>query len=191
LQARQLAERHNYVLWEAMSSIVLGAVRVARGDTPAGLNDFENAGRILTEMEYILWQPFYLTEIGHGHACAGALDIAFERFDEALVMVARTEEYFWAPEIYRRKAIWLLRTDNPEAAEKAWIQAIDVASQHNHRAGALRAATDLAQHWISIDRASDAHELLHPIHAVFEEGFDTVDLADAKSALDSAANIGY
>ncbi len=188
LQARQLAVRHNYVLWEAMSCMVLGSVRIARGDIPAGLNDLQNAGRILTEMEYKLWLPFYLTEIGHAHGCAGALDIAFERFDEALAMVARTDEYFWAPEIHRRKAFWLLRTDNPDAAEKAWIQAIDTASQHDHRASGLRAATDLAQHWISIGRTSDAHELLHPIHTAFEEGFDTADYVDARSALDSASS---
>jgi len=168
--------------------MVLGSARVARGDTPAGLNDLQNAGRIMTEMEYTLWQPFYLTEIGHGHGCAGALGIAFERFDEALAMVARTEEYFWAPEIHRRKAFWLLRTDNPDAAEKSWIQAIDIASQYDHRASGLRAATDLAQHWISIGRTSDAHELLHPIHTAFEEGFDTADHVDARSVLDSASS---
>ena len=48
----------------------------------------------------------------------------------------------------------------------------------------LRAATSLARLWSDEGKRAKARELLAPIHGWFTEGFDTLDLKEAKALLD-------
>jgi predicted ATPase len=48
----------------------------------------------------------------------------------------------------------------------------------------LRAATSLARLWRDQNRSVEAVDLLAPIYAWFTEGFDTIDLKEAKALLD-------
>jgi predicted ATPase len=51
----------------------------------------------------------------------------------------------------------------------------------------LRAATSLARLWGEQGRRSEARDLLAPVFGWFTEGFDTVDLKEAKALLDQLA----
>ena len=42
----------------------------------------------------------------------------------------------------------------------------------------------MARLWLSQDKQRAAHDLLAPIYGWFTEGFDTLDLKDAKAPLD-------
>jgi predicted ATPase len=48
----------------------------------------------------------------------------------------------------------------------------------------LRAATSLARLWQSQGKRQDAYDLLAPVYGWFTEGFDTLDLKEAKALLD-------
>jgi predicted ATPase len=48
----------------------------------------------------------------------------------------------------------------------------------------LRAATSLARLWRHQKRGAEACDLLAPVYGRFTEGFDTLDLRDAKALLD-------
>ena len=48
----------------------------------------------------------------------------------------------------------------------------------------LRAATSLSRLWAEQGKVRDAHALLSGVYDWFTEGFDTVDLSDAKSLLE-------
>jgi predicted ATPase len=50
-----------------------------------------------------------------------------------------------------------------------------------------RAALELARHQIEQGKRDDARELLAPVYGWFTEGFDTLDLKDAKALLDALA----
>jgi predicted ATPase len=49
----------------------------------------------------------------------------------------------------------------------------------------LRAATSLARLWGERGRQTEARELLAPVYGWFTEGFDTLDLKEAKGLLDT------
>ena len=51
----------------------------------------------------------------------------------------------------------------------------------------LRAATSLARLWRDQGKPQQARELLAPDYGWFTEGFDTLDLKDAKALLDALA----
>ena len=48
----------------------------------------------------------------------------------------------------------------------------------------MRAATSLAELWCEQGRRGEARDLLEPVYGWFTEGFDTVNLKQAKRLLD-------
>jgi predicted ATPase len=48
----------------------------------------------------------------------------------------------------------------------------------------LRAAMSMARLWRDQDKSQQARELLAPVYGWFTEGFDTLDLKEAKALLD-------
>jgi hypothetical protein len=48
----------------------------------------------------------------------------------------------------------------------------------------LRAVTSLARLWLDHGKRDEARELLAPVYGWFTEGFDTLDLKEAKALLD-------
>jgi predicted ATPase len=64
-------------------------------------------------------------------------------------------------------------------------QALDIARRQETKSWELRAATSLARLWQAQDKRQDAYELLAPVYEWFTEGFDTVDLTDARSLVEA------
>ncbi len=52
-----------------------------------------------------------------------------------------------------------------------------------HAETCFHQALDIARLWQQQDKRQDAHDLLAPVYGRFTEGFDTVDLKDAKALL--------
>ena len=69
-------------------------------------------------------------------------------------------------------------------AEAAYVRAIEIARTQQARALELRAATSLARLGREQRRADDARLLLQNPYSWFTEGFDTMDLREAKALLD-------
>jgi predicted ATPase len=57
-------------------------------------------------------------------------------------------------------------------------------SQQQGKSWELRAAMSLARLWRDQGKVLQARELLAPMYGWFTEGFDTIDLREAKSLLD-------
>jgi predicted ATPase len=58
------------------------------------------------------------------------------------------------------------------------------ARQQQARSAELRAATSLARLWRDQGKREEACDLLAPVYGWFTEGFDTLDLKEAKALLD-------
>jgi len=68
--------------------------------------------------------------------------------------------------------------------EACFARAIARTRQQGAKSLELRAATSLARLWRDEGRRNEACELLAPVRAWFSEGFDTLDLKNAKALLD-------
>ena len=66
-------------------------------------------------------------------------------------------------------------------AESLWLRAIDLARSQD--AKELRAAMDLAGLWQAQGKKTKARDILTAVYNWFTEGFDTLDLKDAKALL--------
>ena len=70
---------------------------------------------------------------------------------------------------------------------KSWFQqSLAAAREQGARLSELRAALRLARLYVRRGRESEARDLLAPVYAAFNEGFDTPDLVEAKSLLQNA-----
>jgi predicted ATPase len=62
-----------------------------------------------------------------------------------------------------------------------------VAQKQQAKAYELRAAMSMARLWRDQGKRQQAHDLLAPVYAWFTEGFDTLDLKQAKESLNELA----
>jgi predicted ATPase len=65
--------------------------------------------------------------------------------------------------------------------------ALTVSRQQQAKSWELRAAMSMARLWRDQSKRDQARELLAPVYGWFTEGFDTLDLKEAKALLDELA----
>ena len=81
----------------------------------------------------------------------------------------------------------LRRQGNSPAAEELYRKALNIAAKQEVKLWELRAAISLARLRRDQGKPAAARELLAPVYGWFTEGFDTLDLKDAKALLDELA----
>ena len=102
-------------------------------------------------------------------------------------MVERTGERFWEGELHRLKGTLLLaRSAEPQAeAEACFQQALAIARRQQARSWELRAALSLSRLWQQQGKRDAARALLAEVYGWFTQGFDTVDLQEARALLEA------
>jgi len=92
-------------------------------------------------------------------------------------------------EIYRMAGEIVLMSPESDAAkaEAYFERALAIARAQQAKSWELRAATSMARLWRDQGKRKEARELLAPVYAWFTEGFDTLDLRQAKTLLDELA----
>ena len=79
-----------------------------------------------------------------------------------------------------------LMSPEPETAkaEAYFERALSVARRQQAKSWELRAAMSMARLWRDQGKRDEARDLLAPVYGWFTEGFDTLDLKEAKALLD-------
>jgi predicted ATPase len=127
-----------------------------------------------------------LSNLATSYASLGRLEDAWRCVGEAMRAVATTKEKWFEAEVHRIAGdIALLSPERDAAKAEAYFErALAVARRQQAKSFELRAAMSLARLWREQGRQQQAHELLAPVYGWFTEGFDTLDLKDAKALLD-------
>ena len=106
---------------------------------------------------------------------------------EAAQIIETSEERYSEAEVHRLRGELLTATGDRTAAEQSYHQALAVADRQCAKLFELRAATSLARLWRDQGKRPEARDLLAPVYGWFTEGFDTLDLKEAKALLDELA----
>ena len=106
---------------------------------------------------------------------------------EGLEIADATGEHKWDAELHRLTGTVLLADNKLDEGQASLQHAIRVAQAQQAKSLELRAARDLARLWGERGRRAEARDLLAPVYGWFTEGFDTVDLKEAKALLDQLA----
>jgi predicted ATPase len=128
--------------------------------------------------------PHYTDLLASACEIAGQIEDGLTQLDNALRIVERTGERWFAAELNRHKGQLLLRQGHSEAAEELYRKALNIAWEQEAKLWELRAAASLARLRRDQGRRAEARGLLAPVYGWFTEGFDTPDLKEAKALLD-------
>jgi class 3 adenylate cyclase/predicted ATPase len=133
-----------------------------------------------------LWMPAYLSHLAKSHAQLGQCDEACRRIGEAMTTVETTKEKWIKAEVFRTAGEIALMSREPDAAkaEAYFGRALAVAREQQAKSWELRTVTSMARLWCDQGKRRQAHDLLAPVYGWFTEGFDTLDLKEAKALLD-------
>ena len=131
------------------------------------------------------WLPFNLLHLARAHAELGQFEEAWRCIDEALARVEKTKEKWCEAEVHRTVGDIELMSParDPAKAEAHFERALTVARSQRAKSWELRAATSLARLWRDQGKRDQARDLLAPVYGWFTEGFDTLDLKEAKALL--------
>jgi hypothetical protein len=120
----------------------------------------------------------------------GKIEEGLSTLEEALTLVSQTGEGHHEAELYRLKGELLLRCEVREGkpvrereAEKCFRQAITIAREQLAKAWELRAMVSLFRLFLRQGRAAEVRPLFYETYQWFSEGFDTVDLSEARDLL--------
>ncbi|MGH7842175.1 MAG: hypothetical protein ACREQT_11735 [Candidatus Binataceae bacterium] len=132
-----------------------------------------------------LRRPFFLCLLGEAYVETGRLDEGLSVLAEAEAAAGR-EEHEHEPEVHRLKGESLLRRDESNTAEarSCFERAIEIARNQSAKSWELRATASLARLRAKQGRREEARRMLAEIYGWFTEGFDTLDLKEAKGLLD-------
>jgi predicted ATPase len=116
----------------------------------------------------------------------GQFNDAWRRIGEMMTAVQTTKESWWEADLHRISGEVALKSPEPDAAkaEAYFERALAVARQQQAKSLELRAAMSMARLWRDQGKPQQARELLAPVYGWFTEGFDTLDLKEAKALLD-------
>ena len=130
----------------------------------------------------------WLTHLAGAYGRLGHPFEGLSRLTEAGEIIEATDERHHEAEVYRLRGDLMNATGDQEAAERSYRRAIRAAERQNAKALEVRAATCLARLWRDQGKRKEARDLLAPVYGWFTEGFDTLDLKEAKALLDELAS---
>jgi len=133
--------------------------------------------------------PRTLAHLATAHAELGQFDDAWRCIEEAITAAERTKETWFEAEVNRVAGEITLKSPEPDTAkaEACFERALAVARGQQAKSWELRASTNLARLWRDQGKRDAARALLAPVYGWFTEGFDTLDLKEAKALLDELA----
>ena len=182
---------HGSPLSVANAMILQGWALIADGNLENGASRLRDGLMRWRRSGSIVYAPYRLSRVADGLLLADKADEAKELLAEAAAIVRETGEQWSAAEVERLTGLALSRPSgglfDPKQGEEHLGRAVVMANQRGFRLTELRAATSLARLWRDCGRRSEAHDLLSPVYHWFTEGFDTLDLKEAKALLEELA----
>jgi predicted ATPase len=179
-----LATQHKFPHWLAVMGFVRGRLQVERGQTQEGISQMAQSLATYQAIGTEDIRSMLLALLAEGYGKAGQAHEGLDRLSEATAFVQETGERFYEAEIHRLQGELLLMQGNEAEAEASFDRAIEVARRQSAKSWELRAAMRLARLWGRQGRADEARQVLAGVYGWFSEGFDTLDLREAKALLE-------
>ena len=188
-EAIALADEKGAFLWKGAAMAFLGCTFAFSGETSNAVETIASGIAACRAAGSTVWKPLHLLGLARAHAQLGQFDEARRAIGEAITTAATTKEQWCEAELHRAAGEIALTSPEPDMAKaQAYFdRALAVARAQEAKSWELRAATSLARLWRDQGKRDAARGLLAPVYGWFTEGFDTLDLKEAKALLDALA----
>jgi predicted ATPase len=171
------------------SAFFQGVARRLRGEHGDGMAEMTRAAEQVRVQGVLNLRSFLTVLIADAEADCGEIEAALASVNEALISASQTRERWFEAEAQRIQGEILLKREpvDTAAAEQAFRNALAIAQKQKARSFELRAAMSMARLWRDQGKRDEARDLLAPVYGWFTEGFDMLDLKEAKVLLDELA----
>ncbi len=201
-----LASEHGLVLYGAMAPIVRGWAQLGRRGEEEPIEQMRQGLAAWQTTGAQLMRPHFLALLAEAlEPTGGDNDEGLRVLEDALAIIESTGERCYQAELYRLKGERLLaraiREDGLQAAageqsvidssssallaaERCFTQALTIARRQKGQSLELRAAMSLARLCREQGTGDTGLDLVATVYGRFTEGFDTLDLREAKALVD-------
>jgi predicted ATPase len=199
-----LTSEHGFAQRLAHGMILLGAALAVQGQAAEGIAQMRQGLAAKRATGARLGEVVDLGWLAEAHRQEGQVDEGLRVVAEALAIADAIGNRGEVPPLYRLKGeLLLLQAAGRQGvsgipiatqtsplqieAEACFRQALDITRHQQAKLHELRAAMSLSRLWQQQGKRTKARELLAPIYGWFTEGFDTLDLQEARALLDTLA----
>jgi predicted ATPase len=180
----------------AWGTILRGWALAMQGQGQAGIAQIHQGVADTRAAGSGVFRTYQLTLLAEAYDAVGETEAGLAVLAEAAALVEQTEERFWEAEIYRLTGELLLKTEgagrsrsavegmqDADSPEGCFLKAIKIARRQEAKSLELRATVSLARLWQQQGKQDQTRRMLSDIYGWFTEGFDTIDLQQAKALL--------
>ena len=186
-----LAHETGEPYFKALGLMIQGLVYASGADSPAAVGRLKSALSAYRSMEATLFtRQTYCrtlqkrTRVSGNSTMPGAALTTRSRPSKRAKNVCAKPTFFAS----QGKLRWSSPERDAAKAEAYFDRALEVARSQQAKSWELRAATSKARLLRDQCRRTEAQDLLAPVYSWFTEGFDTLDLKEAKTLLDELAS---
>jgi len=180
-----VAKEQGFPFWLAEGLLHHGFSQLLENQSEASLQSLQAGLDVFNMTGAKLSLCHFYTMFAEAHLLAGATDEALRRIDDAASASATNGNAFYLAEIHRLRGEIMLAEKQTEKAESSFQQSLEVARAQHARSWELRTTMSLCRLRQRQNRRPEAHRALAAVYDWFQEGFQTPDLVDAKTLLDT------
>src|SRR5262245_4363820 len=183
--AMAVATDQKFPQYLARTMPLLGWAWAACGNREEGITQIQQGLATFQATGVARDRPYHLALLAEVCAQGGQTTAGLEALAEAFVTLPKSGARWWEAELYRLRGELLLQhaVAQPEEAEACFQQALDIARRQQAKSLELRAVMSLSRLWQRQGKRAEGYELLALVYGWFTEGFDTLDLQEAKALL--------
>jgi predicted ATPase len=191
------SREHGFAKWLAVGIALRGWALTQQGAVEEGITQLRQAAATLQEQGGSLRQIDIFAMLAEAYGRGGHIAEGLGILTEALARAHKNGECHYEAELYRLKGELFLQDGKSqgakgnrqalEDAEECFLQAIDIARHQHAKSLELRAVMSLGRLWQQQGKCTEAHQMLAESYSWFTEGFDTLDLQEAKALLEELA----
>jgi predicted ATPase len=184
-----LADEKGSLFWKTVALSIEARDLALTGDPAKALPMIVSARNAFRSTGANFLAPLDLSVLASTHAALGNFDDARRYVAEAVNTMETNKEKWFEAEVNRIAGEIGLKFPEPDAAqaEAYFERALAVARKQQAKSWELRAAMSLARLWRDQGKRNEARDLLAPVYGWFSEGFDTLDLKEARALLEELA----
>jgi predicted ATPase len=184
-----LADEKASPYWKAGGMMIQGDALTLNGNAADGIPTLITGITAWRSTGSTAWLPMFLFGLARAYADLHQFDEAWRFVDEAMLVLEETDERWCEAEVNRVGGQIALQSPAPNRAkaEAYFERALAVARSQQAKSWELRATMSMARLWRDQGKRDEARDLLAPVYGWFTEGFDTLDLKEAKALLEELA----
>ena len=184
-----LKDQTSSLFWAAWGMMQRGCVMALTGKASEAAQTITSGVTAMRSTRTTMWMPLWLSYLARANAEIGQFDDARRCIEEAMAAMETAKERWYEAEVNRIAGEIALLLPEPDVAkaQACFERALAIARKQQAKSWELRAAMSMARLWRDQGRRAQARDLLAPVHGLFTQGFDTLDLKQAEALLNELA----